>query len=446
MTYPQQSLPIVIIGGGVAGLAAATRLAEANQTVCVLESGPVLGGRARSFIDRTTCDAVDNGQHALMGCYDEFLELLQRIGRQDALTDGAPRIPLWSTDRGIHALDCPRLPAPLHFAAGLLRYKQLSVRERLSTALAGHRLVTQPQGDATVTAVLDAARQNTRQRRAFWDPIVWATLNSSPERASAALLATVVKRALMGSFDDSRFLLPRVPLSELYADPARKFIEERGGEVRCRTHVDEIVTKGGLAVRAGGERLAAAAVILAVPPAALSKIGPAALHPDPSLHRVTPIVSTTLWLDRNLGSDVPDFLGLIDSETHWLFRVDRLHAAPRSNSSPTPEGERIACVRSGAQDWVHLPRPEIAERVWRDIQRAVPSSRGACVAHSLVVKEVAATLAPEPALQALRPGPETEIPHVWRAGDWTSTGLPATLESAALSGHLAADLCLGELQ
>lgn len=442
MSGTPKSLPVVIVGGGVAGLAAGTRLAAEGQRVCVLEAAPALGGRARSFIDRTTHDAVDNGQHALMGCYEEFLALLERIGQADSLTKGTPRIPLWSAEKGIQALDCPRLPAPLHFAAGLLRYRQLSLRERLSVAWAGHKLVNRPQGNATVTQMLDAAGQTRRQRDVFWDPVVWATLNAPPEQASAGLLAAVVQRALMGSYDESRFLLPRVPLSDLYADPARKFIEERGGEVRCRTRVEQIVTEGGLVVHAQGETIEAAAVILAVPPLALSRIGPATIHPDPALHQVTPIVSTTLWLERPLADDIPDFLGLVDCETHWMFRVDRLHAGSHEDRA---QGERIACVRSGAIEWTQVPRPEIARRVWEDVQRAIPSARGIKLAHSLVVKELSATLAPDPGLQSLRPELETGIPGVWRAGDWVNTGLPATLESAALSGHRAAERYMGEL-
>ena len=365
MSMQQHSKPIVIVGGGVAGLAAGTKLAQAKLPVCVLEAGPALGGRARSFIDRTTCDAVDNGQHALMGCYDEFLALLERVGQTNALTEGAPRIPLWSAERGIHALDCPRLPAPLHFAVGLLRYRQLSVRERLSVALAGHRLVNQPQGDATVSEMLDATGQNARQRNAFWDPVVWATLNAPPNQASAALLATVVQRALMGSYNESRFLLPRVPLSELYADPARKFIEERGGAVRCRTRVDEIDTEGGLCVRSQGEKLPAAAVILAVPPVALSRIGPAKLHPDPALHAATPIVSTTLWLDRPLKDEVPDFLGLVESENPLALS---------RRSPPRREARRFGY---GPGRRTHRLCPKWGNRLGSD---AAPGNRRACLA------------------------------------------------------------------
>ena len=438
-------MPVVVIGGGVAGLAAASRLAEAGRRVVVLEAGPALGGRARSFIDRVTRDAVDNGQHALMGCYTEFLALLERIGRRDALTIGEPRIPFWSEERGIRDFACPPIPAPLHFAAGLLRYGQLPFRERLSIARAGRKLGRGIPGEWTVDRWLDEANQSPVARARFWDPVVRATLNAAPAQSSAALLATVVQRALLGSYDDSCFLLPALPLSDLYAEPARKFIEERGGEIRCRAAADAIVTEPQLAVRTQGETLSAAAVVVAVSPMALARMEPATLHPPSALSQSTPIVSGTLWIDRALGDDVPSFLGLIDRETQWLFRVDRLHQSRASRNDSGVDGERIACVRSGANDWSDLPREEVARRMWRDVRAVVPSLRGANLLHTLVVKEGAATLAPEPALQPLRPGAVTPIPGVWLAGDWTDTGLPATLEGAAQSGHVAARRILGEV-
>lgn len=436
--------PVVVVGGGVAGLAAATRLAGSGRRVLVLEAGPALGGRARSFIDRFSRDAIDNGQHALMGCYTEFLELLERIGRRDALALGEPRIPFWSAERGIREFACPRIPAPLHFGAGLLRYGQLSLRERISVARAGQKLVQGVPGDWTVDEWLDKACQGQRARAAFWNPVVWATLNATPARSSAVLLAAVVKRALLGSYEDSCFLLPALPLSELYAEPARKFIEERGGEVRCRAAAEAIVSVPELAVCSQGERIPAASVVIAIAPAALARMEPVALRPPEALRQSTPIVSGTLWLDRPLGDDVPVFLGLIDRETQWLFRVDRLQRGGSIHGAEAANGERIACVRSGATDWVQLPRAEVAARMWRDVQEALPSVQGTRLKHSLVVKETAATLAPEPALQPLRPSARTDIPGVWLAGDWTDTGLPATLEGAAQSGHVAARFILGE--
>ena len=447
-------MSVVVVGGGVAGLAAASALSEQGCAVTVLEAAPALGGRARSFVDRITGDSVDNGQHALMGCYHEFLALLARIGRRGDLWESELDVPLWDAARGLQHLACPALPSPLHFAAGVMRFGHLSFGQRLSALRAGRALVTRfgrNQGKehaSTVAQALRALRQSPQARRALWDPLTWATLNADPEEASAGLLAAVVGRALLGPRSASRFLLPALPLSELYAEPARKFIEARGGTVRCRAPVDEIVVEAGRAVgvRSCGERLGASRVILAVPPAVVRRIAPLPLRsivPE-ALERATPIVSVTLWLDRPVGG--PDFLGLLDGETQWLFRVDRIHQRKHPHARSSSEGARIACVRSGASAWLELPTREIALIALRETALALPGAARAELRHALVVKEVAATLAPAPALQALRPGPAGPVPDLFLAGDWTDTGLPATLESAAFSGHRAAALAWGKEQ
>jgi uncharacterized protein with NAD-binding domain and iron-sulfur cluster len=267
---------------------------------------------------------------------------------------------------------------------------------------------------------------------------VWATLNADPARSSARLLAAVVGRALLATREGSRFLLPAVPLSELYVEPARKYIESRGGTLRTRAAVDAICVEGERAVGVfvDGERIDAEAVILAVPPVALRRLCLPRLALDPALDRTTPIVSVTLWLDRDPGG--PPFLGLLGCETQWIFQVDRIHGRGDGRAR-----HRLACVRSGADAWDLVDRREIAETVIRDARRALPGMADAVVRHHLVVTEHAATLAPEPALQPLRPGPITAVSNLFLAGDWTDTGLPATLESAALSGHRAAELALG---
>jgi len=438
-------MSVVVVGGGVAGLAAASALAEQGCVVTLLEAAPALGGRARSFVDRRTGDAVDNGQHALMGCYHEFLTLLARIGRRGELWESDLDVALWDGERGVRRLACPALPSPLHFAAGVLRFGHLSLRERVSVLRAGRALVrrfgTSKSEPATVAQALVALRQSPRARRALWDPLTWATLNADPEEASARLLCAVVARALLGPRSASRFLLPQLPLSELYAEPAGKFVEACGGSVRCRAPVDEVVVERGrvVGVRSRGERISASHVILAVPPAAVRRIVPPALRSlvPVALERTTPIVSVTLWLDRPIGG--PDFLGLLDGQTQWLFRVDRIQRA-NDRSQASRDGARLACVRSGASAWLELPAREIAAIALREAAQALPGAAHAELRHALVVKEGAATLAPNPELQSLRPGPIGPVSDLFLAGDWTDTGLPATLESAALSGHRAASL------
>ena len=444
-------MSVVVVGAGVAGLAAASALAERGCAVTVLESAPALGGRARSFRERTTGDTVDNGQHAIMGCYHEFLGLLTRIGRRGALWESELDVPLWDAARGVQRLACPALPSPLHFAAGVMRFGHLSFGQRLSALRAGRALVTRFGGGrpgqcaSTVTQALHALRQSPQARRALWDPLTWATLNADPNEASAGLLAAVVSRALLGPRSASRFLLPALPLSELYAEPARKFIEGRGGKVLCRAPVDEVLVEGGSAVgvRSRGESLRASRVILAVPPSAVRRIASPHLRSvvPAALESATPIVSVTLWLDRPVGG--PDFLGLLDSPMQWLFQVDRIHQHTNAAARPGTEGTRLVGVRSGASAWLALPTREIAGIALREVARALPGAARAELRHALVVKEVAATLAPRPALQALRPGVSAPVRHLLLAGDWTDTGLPATLESAALSGHRAAAVAVG---
>jgi squalene-associated FAD-dependent desaturase len=346
-------------------------------------------------------------------------------------------IPFADTTGRRVTLACPPLPAPLHFAAGLLRYPALSLRERVSALAAGPRLVRRfgrggQHADVSVAEALRDLGQGAGVRRALWDPLTWATLNANPARASARLLAAVVERALLDSREGSRFLLPSLPLSELYAEPARKFVEARGGEVRCRAAVTELrcAERVAEAAHVDGVWIEADAFVLAVTPPALRRLAPWLDVPE-ALDAATPIVTCTLWLDRPV--DAPRFAGLLDAETQWVFQAQALHGAPAGAPA------RLACLRSGADAWLDLGRDEIVRRVLADVQRALPGTRDARLRHAVVVKEKSATLAPDPALQPLRPSLETALRNVVLAGDWTDTGLPATLESAALSGHRAAD-------
>jgi uncharacterized protein with NAD-binding domain and iron-sulfur cluster len=213
---------VIVIGGGFAGLAAAVDLAEHGIPVTVLEARGRLGGRAYSFTDRTTGMEVDNGQHALMGCYTQTLAFLDKIGASSKLhRQRHLRVEMRDPGRGAGTIAGRALPGPLHMLYALFGYRLLSVAERGRAALAGARLMRLHRArDArlagwTVDELLTRLRQSANARASFWYPLAIATLNELPQRAAAAPLAEVLARAFFGSTAASQFILPRVGLSAL---------------------------------------------------------------------------------------------------------------------------------------------------------------------------------------------------------------------------------------
>jgi squalene-associated FAD-dependent desaturase len=442
LIFSDKKMPdVVVVGAGVAGLAAATALAEAGARVAVLEATGRLGGRAFSFQDAHSGVAVDNGPHLFMGCYAETLAFLRRVGSAERLAfQPTLTIHLRDVSGDEVWLHCPRLPTPLNLLAGLAGMRGLSIGDRLWLASAARALSgPPPPADLTVAAWLDRLGQPLTLRYRFWDPFTIATLNDAPDRAAAALLYTVLRAAFRGSSDNSRLGISRVGLSQLYAEPAQDYIEAHGGVLRTGAtvvgllagegHVDGVRLRSGEEVRAGG-------VIVAVPPHALERILPPMLRDVPSLRGLrrlvsTPIIAFHLWLDRAPTEHA--FVGMLGTRIQWLFNRAALAGAPEGH---------VSLIVSGARDLIEWPREQLIDLALTDLRCVFPAIREAQLERAVVVKERRATLAPDPALQALRPGIETPLPGLWLAGDWTDTGLPATIESAALSGHHAARAAL----
>lgn len=438
---------VVVVGGGFAGLAAGVALAERGIGVTVLEARQRLGGRAYSFRDAETGETVDNGQHAMMGCYTRTLGFLRRIGAAEKLVRQENlRVDLVHPTEGRGSIACPGWPSPLHMLAGITRYRLLSRGERLRALLGGMRLLARHRRkDATLAAstvedVLIALGQSAHARAAFWTPVVLATLNESPDRAAAGPFAEVLARAFFRSRADSQFVLPRVGLSDLYTDDARRHIEARGGRVESGAPATTLETDGerlSAVVLRDGRRLPADACISTVTPRALAPLLPPALRADPALaglgaFETSPIVSTHCWLDRPvLGGD---FVGLLGTTTQWAFNRTRL------TGETTGDGQCISAVISAGRDVVGWESTRVAARVLADLRAVLPAARAAQLRHAVVVKEKHATTSLTPAAERRRPGPVTRLGGFFLAGDWTATGLPATIESAVESGERAADL------
>lgn len=443
---------VVVIGGGFAGLATGVALAAAGVRPLVLEGRPHLGGRARSFTDAASGERLDNGQHAMMGCYAHTLAFLGRIGtanrvvRQDRL-----RVAMAHRTRGAGVIAGAPLPGALHMVGGVLGYRLLRPAERLAALRAGLRIRRRyRRGDAslaecTVAELLRELGQSAEAQASFWNPVAVATLNELPERAAARPFAAVLARAFFGTRRDAQFVLPSTDLSHLYTEAARDFIAARGGRVETHAAVAALELAAGrvrgLRLR-DGRGVAVRACVAAVPPRALAALLPAALRAAPPLRHLealgaSPIVSVHLWLDRTVLPET--FVGCLGTTTQWLFNRSALQGRGA-------DGQWLSAVISAGHAVVDWPNERVAETVIGDLRALVPAASAAAVRHAVVVKEKQATISTTPAAERRRPGAATPLANLWLAGDWTATGLPPTIESAVMSGHQAADLVLAHCQ
>lgn len=438
----------IVVGAGFAGLSAATALAERGARVLVLEARPTLGGRATAFTDPSTGERVDNGQHVLFGCYDETFRFLRRIGAesnvrlQSRLTvDIVDREGRWSR------LACPALPSPLHLLVGLMSWKAIGWRDRMA-ALRMHgamRATAQgasPRESETVRQWLERYGQTPRLIELLWEPLAVAALNQSIDSAAAASFLSVLERMFSGDPRGAALALPLKPLDELYAHPARDYIEQHGGSVRtgavARIDCSADGARSGdtaLSVVVKGERMIARPVICAVPWHALPDVfpeRPLALQPILEAAANTgasPIVTVNLWFDRVVTERT--LVGLPGRTFHWVFDKRAVFGEQASH---------LSLVSSGAEEVVSRSNEDLIALAVSEVRDALPAARSASLVRGVVVREKRASFSVAPG-QPKRPPASTGVPGLFLAGDWIDTGLPATIEGAVASGHTAASLC-----
>jgi hydroxysqualene dehydroxylase len=424
----------IVIGGGCAGFAAATALTDAGARVLVLEARLGLGGRATAFTDPASGERVDNGQHILMGCYTGTLKFLDRIGAADRVR-WQSGLKVSMIDRAGHhsVLSLPSLPSPLHFLAGVLTWDALNWSERLSVLRIGSMIKPTNRLGISVRAWLEKNGQAPRLCELFWEPLALAALNQSIDQAEASHFIRVLERVFGPDPAAAALVLPAVPLDELYAEPSRAWLQQRGGEVRVNAHAKVVVDGARVAgVRVRDESIEAPIVISTVPWHAFHQLFdhvPAGLEQtvaNASALASLPIVTVNLWFDDAV-MDEP-LVGLPGRNFQWIFDRRAIVGGDASH---------LSLISSGAETIVAQTNEELTAIALREVRDALPAARTAQLRKSIAVREKRSTFSLAPDAPP-RPGTLTSVEGFLLAGDWIETGLPATIESAVISGHVAA--------
>jgi squalene-associated FAD-dependent desaturase len=399
-------------------LAAALELQRSGDEVTLLEARPTLGGAVQTLPEREgdPTPPPDNGQHIALGCCHAYLDFLAGIGRAESVRRLRLSLPVIADDGSVAVIG----PGALR----LLRYRHLSFSDRLAVARTARRLggLDPASHDGETFAVLlRRLGQSEAAIERFWDVFIRPALNLRSEEVSAALAIFTVQTALLGERAASDLLLPTAPLGDMHGAAAGRVLAEGGATVRTDARVAAL--EDDAVVLADGERVEGDVFVVAVPPAESARL---LGEPAPPLED-SPIVSVHLLFDRPLLGF--PFGALLGSDAHWVFDRGAL-------TGNVPErGQYLTVVSSGAPELLALRGRALVEHISGELARRLGRAE---LLWSRVSREPAATFAGRPGTAALRPGAHTARPNIVRAGAWTATGWPATMEGAIRSGRTAA--------
>jgi squalene-associated FAD-dependent desaturase len=436
---------VAVIGGGLAGLAAAVALASSGARVKLFESRRSLGGRAASFRDPATGEMVDHCQHVSMGCCTNLADFCRRTGIAE----------LFRRDRVLHfigpegrhyPLQATRwLPAPLHLMPGFWKLKYLTISDRLRIAGALWKLMRSPIVDdphgPTVGAWLERQGQSSTAIERFWSVILVSALGEELNRASLFAARKVIVDGFLAAREAYTVEVPEAPLSMLYGQRLERWFAAHGVELHLNAPVRQVALDGKPVVtRVDGQEIRADYAIIALPWSKLADLVAAEIASQwPWLHEIShleaaPITGVHLWFDRPIMA-WPHAV-LVGRLSQWVFSRGAL------DTTDTRSGHYYQIVISASRPLAGRDRKEIVAEVCGDLAAIWPAAAQAKLLQARVVTEQEAVFSVRPGFNQLRPAQETSTPGVLVAGDWTSTGWPSTMESAVRSGYLAAESVL----
>jgi squalene-associated FAD-dependent desaturase len=404
-----------IVGAGLAGLSCAIKLAQAGRRVALYEAARMAGGRCRSYYDSTLDLTIDNGNHLLLSGNAAARDYTARIGAADALVGPEQCmfdfIDMRDGERWRLRPNASRLPW------WIFAFSRRVPGTRPADYLGAARLLRAKEG-ATIGETMDCSGPLYER---LWGPVLLSALNTEPREASATLAGAVLRETLAAGGAACRPMVARDGLGPAFIDPALKKLRELGVDVRFGARLRGIDFAGDRTVRLNfGEETVelgeADSLVLAVPPWSAAELIPGLVAPD----EFRAILNAHFKIPPPEGQ--PVLLGMVGSLSEWLFAFDN----------------RLSVTISGADRLMEAPAEDLARRIWAEV--AAVTGLGPELPRWRIVKEKRATFAATPSQQARRPGAKTQWRNLLLAGDWTATGLPATIEGSIRSGYRAADL------
>ena len=459
---------VIVLGGGLAGLAAAVILAEREFHVTIIERKPFLGGRASSFpilVDNSTQKKnltensqsalidhrdkgvfIDNCQHILLNCCTNLLDFYRRIGVEKYIRFVDHYLfQNFQGNKGV--IKGSRLPAPFHLLPSFLQFKCLSWKDRLAVIYGFFCMFFEQRNfdrldQITMLNWLRTHGQSAQAIEVFWNTFLVSALNEDLEKASAKYGIRVCIEGLLKNSNAFQMGVPIVPLEKLYTQPCLKFLRERGAEVRLRSTVNRIEVidskVSGIKLNDGTE-MAADYYLSSLPPEALlSVFDESTVNESRYLSKLrrfhfSPIISIYLWFDKPV-TDLT-YLAVSGRKVQWIFNKT-------NNNNKSNSDNHLSAVISASREFLSLQKADILRIVLKDLNKILPAIQGSQLLNSIVIKEPFATFSCCVGCDQIRLEQKSPLSNLLIAGDWTNTGWPPTMESAVRSSYCCAELIL----
>ncbi len=435
----------IIVGGGLAGMAAAVALVEDGEAVELFEARRRLGGRASSWLDPASGEMIDFCQHVGMACCTNFADFCRRTGLSGSFRRASVLHFFGPDGRRYDLRATPGLPAPLHLLPSLLRLGYLSLSERLGAIAAVGKLARMHDGlDAmSVGQWLNERKQSSAAVERFWAPVLLSALGETLDKASLKYARKVFIDGFLSNREAFQVDIPQAPLSELFGERVPEWLRARGAVVQTGLAIRSVRRTGaGTYELELGDGIVreASRVIVALPWRKAVDVLAPLTEAWPAVRQWrtiegSPISGVHLWFDRPL-TDLPHAV-LVGTLAQWLFR-------PETVASQAGGEHYYQVVISASYDLESLDKQAAVEQIVGELWRAFPQAGEAKLLRHRIVTEREAVFSVRPGLDAVRPPQQSPLPGLAMAGDWTSTGWPGTLESAVRSGYLAAEAILAD--